>query len=46
MNASHDVFAADSPEIYRIQTHGPGPAGRLPLTDAMLAESPSGDLSA
>jgi len=44
MNASHDVFATDSPEIYRIQTHGPGPAGRLPLTDAMLAESPSGDL--
>ena len=44
MNATHDIFAAEVPEIYRIQSHGPGPAGRLPLTEAMLAESPSGDL--
>jgi len=44
MNASHDIFAAEAPEIYRIQSHGPGPAGRLPLTEAMLAGSPSGDL--
>ena len=44
MNATHDIFAAEVPEIYCIQSHGPGPAGRLPLTEAMLAESPSGDL--
>jgi len=44
MDASHDVFDSDSPEIYRIQTRAPGPAGSLPLTETMLAESPSGDL--
>jgi putative YjhG/YagF family dehydratase len=32
------------PEIYRIQTSSPGPAGRLPLTEAQLLHSPSGDL--
>ena len=44
MNSRHDDFAAEAEEIYRIQTRGPGPAGSLPLTEAMLAQSPSGDL--
>jgi putative YjhG/YagF family dehydratase len=44
MNFSHDLFASDSPEIYQIQTRGAGPAGSLPLTEEMLAQSPSGDL--
>jgi len=30
--------------IYQIQTKAAGPAGSLPLTDAMLRELPSGDL--
>ena len=44
MNSSHDIFASDAPEIYRIQTRGSGPAGSLPLTEEMLLQSPSGDL--
>jgi len=31
-------------ELYRVQTHAPGPAGSLPLTPEMLLESPSGNL--
>jgi putative YjhG/YagF family dehydratase len=42
MSPARDIV--DSPEIYRIQTRAPGPAGSLPLTEAMLRESPSGDL--
>ena len=30
--------------IYQIRTHAPGPAGALPLTEALLSQSPSGDL--
>jgi len=44
MNASHDVFDSNSPDIYQIQTHAHGPAGSLPLTEEMLKSSPSGDL--
>ena len=31
-------------EIFQVRTHASGPAGALPLTPEMLAESPSGDL--
>ncbi len=32
------------PSIYQATTHGPGPAGRLPLDAAYLANAPSGDI--
>src|SRR5881628_2359070 len=35
---------SSSPEIYEIQTKGPGPSGQLPLTPQMLSEAPSGDI--
>src|SRR5512137_866808 len=44
MNLSPNVFDSGSPEIYRLQTRGAGPAGTLPLTGEMLLSSPSGDL--
>ena len=44
MNLSRNVFDSGSPEIYRLQTRGAGPAGTLPLTGEMLLSSPSGDL--
>ncbi|MEO7675577.1 MAG: dihydroxy-acid dehydratase, partial [Verrucomicrobiota bacterium] len=44
MNSSHDIFDSMTPEIYRIQTRGAGPAGNLPLTEDLLLNSPSGDL--
>jgi len=44
MSSSHDVFDSASPDIYRVQTHAPGPAGSLPLTEEMLRNRPSGDL--
>src|SRR6188472_1508364 len=31
-------------ELLSVQTKAPGPAGKLPLTEAMLRERPSGDL--
>jgi putative YjhG/YagF family dehydratase len=34
----------DDPAIYDVATAAEGPAGQLPLTDALLRESPSGDL--
>ena len=30
--------------VYDIRTKGPGPSGRLPLTESLLMEAPSGDL--
>jgi len=44
MNSSHDAWESDAPEIYRVQTHAAGPAGRLPFTEEMLRHSPSGHL--
>ncbi len=38
------ILSSDSDTIYDLQTHAPGPEGRLPLTDQMLRESPSGDV--
>jgi putative YjhG/YagF family dehydratase len=31
-------------DLLQVRTTGPGPAGRLPLTEQMLREAPSGDL--
>lgn len=39
-----DLFAASSPEVFRIRSKAAGPAGRLPLTEQMLREEPSGNL--
>jgi putative YjhG/YagF family dehydratase len=41
------VFAGalhEGEEIFQIQTKAPGPAGRLPLTEEMLRDRPSGDI--
>jgi putative YjhG/YagF family dehydratase len=43
MSGAPDLFGS-SEEIYQVQTHAPGPAGRLPLTEEQLLSSPSGDL--
>src|SRR5687768_4158333 len=32
------------PEIYQVRTKAPGPQGKLPLTEGMLLERPSGDI--
>lgn len=37
------IDSAD-PDIYQVQTHAPGPAGRLPLDVDFLSRAPSGDL--
>jgi putative YjhG/YagF family dehydratase len=34
----------DDPIIYDIRTKSPGPEGRLPLTEQLLREAPSGDI--
>ncbi len=39
-----DSTAPAPDSIYQIRTHAPGPAGALPLTEALLSQSPSGDL--
>src|SRR5882762_7381265 len=44
MSLGNDVFDSQSPEIYQVQTQAAGPAGRLPFTEEMLLNSPSGDL--
>jgi len=38
------ILDSHDPAIYGIQTRAPGPRGRLPLTEEILAQSPSGDL--
>lgn len=37
-------FEPAVPDLFRVRTRAPGPAGRLPLTAEMLRERPSGDL--
>src|SRR5687767_3934489 len=44
MAASVNQFDTDDPTLFDIATRVPGPAGSLPLTEAMLRERPSGDL--
>jgi xylonate dehydratase len=39
-----DMLSALGPAIYDLRTKAPGPAGRLPLTDPMLRDQPSGDI--
>jgi len=44
MSTTDDLLSAASGNIYDIKTKAPGPAGRLPLTEDQLRNSPSGDL--
>ena len=39
-----DRLDSADPGLFRIHTHGPGPVGKLPFTEQMLLDSPSGDL--
>src|ERR1041385_2511083 len=39
-----ELWGDATPDLYRIQTNAPGPAGQLPLTGEMLANQPSGDI--
>src|SRR5262245_46848122 len=43
MNQSENL-ATDSPDIFQIQTKARGPIGKLPLTEEMLLNRPSGDI--
>lgn len=38
------TFEPLSPEVYRVRTRAAGPSGRLPLTDELLRNRPSGDV--
>ncbi len=38
------LFEPMLPDVYRVRTRAPGPEGRLPFTEEMLRERPSGDL--
>ncbi|MCS6850338.1 MAG: YjhG/YagF family D-xylonate dehydratase [Gemmataceae bacterium] len=40
---SRELLDGD-PSTYDVQTHAPGPAGRLPLTPDLLLHAPSGDI--
>ena len=44
MKTNEVPAASETPDIYRVQTHAPGPAGSLPLTEEMLLHRPSGDI--
>lgn len=39
-----ELLHSSDPQLYDIQTHATGPTGKLPLTDDMLRNLPSGDL--
>ena len=39
-----ECFATSAPDLYDIQTRAPGPTGKLPLTEDLLLNRPSGDL--
>jgi putative YjhG/YagF family dehydratase len=39
-----NIFDAEDPSIFDVQTSADGPSGALPLTDEMLRHRPSGDL--
>ncbi len=41
-DAAELLDSGDS-KLYEVAMHGPGPAGKLPLSDAILREQPSGD---
>lgn len=44
VDALRGLLESDDPLLYSLITHAPGPQGKLPLTDEILLESPSGDL--
>lgn len=44
MKSLHELLDTDDRELFDIQTNAKGPEGRLPLTEEMLREWPSGDL--
>ncbi len=44
MSVPIEPFEAPAPEIFEIKTRAAGPAGKLPLTEEMLRDRPSGDL--
>lgn len=44
MSLPAHVFPRDPESIFRLRTKAPGPAGRLPLTEDLLRNRPSGDL--
>ena len=39
MSLTNELLTAD-PDIYKIRTRAPGPAGSLPISDEMLRQSP------
>jgi putative YjhG/YagF family dehydratase len=41
---THAFFDSADPSVYQVRTVAAGPAGSLPVTDAMLLRQPSGDL--
>jgi putative YjhG/YagF family dehydratase len=44
MDAPFDFIGESDQSIFEVRTKGPGPKGRLPLTESLLMEAPSGDL--
>jgi putative YjhG/YagF family dehydratase len=44
MVTSFEQIVGSEPSVWAIETAGPGPQGRLPLTAEMLRDSPSGDI--
>ena len=38
-----ELLDSGDPALYEVTTHGPGPTGKLPLSDALLRDQPSGD---
>jgi putative YjhG/YagF family dehydratase len=44
MNPHDPTLDSGAPEIYQVQTRASGPAGKLPITEEMLRQGPSGDL--
>ena len=38
------LLDSSDPELFRVQTTSAGPVGRLPITESMLLDAPSGDL--
>ncbi|KMY23939.1 dehydratase [Actinobaculum suis] len=43
-NLLDEIYQPREPEFYHVDTHAPGPKGRLPLTAKQLREAPSGVL--
>ncbi|WP_420489188.1 YjhG/YagF family D-xylonate dehydratase [Neobacillus vireti] len=43
-NSVNELMNSNNPDIYSIKTKALGPQGKLPLTDQMLREEPSGNL--